>query len=287
MRCLFHLVACLPLSALSTLGAMAGRLLWWMNGRARQVTEINLSLCLPELNVVERQHLARYSLVATARTAFEAAAIWLWPIERVKQLVKRVAGENHFRERLAESRGIILLTPHLGNWEMVGVYVSAFRKLTVLYTPAKLPAMEQIMVTGRTRCGYNLAPANAAGVKALLRALKAGEMIGILPDQVPESESGEFVPFFGQPALTMTLIATLARRTGAQVVCAYAKRLEGDAGFEICFRPVTGNVAAEDIAEALTALNHSIETCVRDCPEQYQWEYKRFRKQPPGLPKPY
>lgn len=264
-----------------------GRLLWWSNGRARKVTEINLALCLPEMSRAERQQLARRSLAATAITACETAFIWTRSFEEVRPLIRTISGEACLQEALQRERGVIILAPHLGNWEMVPYYLAGLRKFTAMYAPAKIPQLNDIMVTGRTRAGYFLAPANAAGVKMLLKSLKAGEIIGILPDQVPEDESGGFAPFFGRQAMTMTLIATLARRTGAQVVCAYAKRLEHSTGFELCFRPVTGNVAAEDIAEALTALNRSIENCVRDCPEQYQWEYKRFRKQPPGLPKPY
>lgn len=284
---LLRFMALLPLSVLRAGGHVIGKLLWISNSRARQVTETNLAICFPDRDPLERRQLAQASLKHTCMTALEVAAIWLWPVERVRALVKSVSGDEYFQQALAHPQGMILLTPHLGNWEMVAAYTSATKQLTAMYAPGKLPSVDRLIYNGRSRFGCVMAPANPGGVRMVLKALKAGEMTGILPDQVPEEESGGFAPFFGRPALTMTLIATLARRTGAQVICCYAKRLQAEGGFEICFRPVQGDLAAENNDEALAALNRSVEACVRDCPEQYQWEYKRFRKQPAGLPKPY
>ncbi len=287
IRAFFYLLACIPFFLMRIVGAVAGRFLWLMNTQSRQVTEINLAICFPHLDAAQREKLARRSLIETSTTALEIAGVWLWPLPRLKKLIKKVSGEHYLQEALEQSRGVILLTPHLGNWEVVGVYASQLCQLTVLYAPAKIEAMNALMVKGRTRNGYHLAPTNAQGVKTLLKALKNREVIGILPDQVPEQESGLFAPFFGEPALTMTLVANLAARTGATVICCYAKRLHHEAGFEICLRPAADNIASENLQEAVIALNQSVEACVRDCPELYQWEYKRFKRRPSGLPKLY
>lgn len=269
------------------MGFVIGRILWLLNSRSRQITEANLAICFPDMDIHLRTQLARRSLVETSITAMEITGVWLWPIPRLQKLIKKVSGEQLLRDALAQSRPVILLTPHLGNWEMVGAYIAQLSKLTALYAPAKIEKMNDIMVAGRTRNGYSLAPTNIRGVKQLLKALKANEVVGILPDQVPDPESGLFAPFFGEPALTMTLVANLAARTNAVVICCYAKRLHSESGFEICFRPAAGNIASENLQEAVVALNQSVEACVKDCPEQYQWEYKRFKRRPAGLPRLY
>lgn len=136
--------------------------------------------------------------------------------------------------------------------------------------------MNDIILRSRQRHGNKLVPANKSGVRALLKALKAREIVVILPDQVPSIESGEFALFFGEPALTMTLVSKLINRNNSKAVMAYALR-QPDNSYQISFRPVDEGIYSSDRATALLALNKSVEQCVRDCPEQYQWEYKRYK----------
>jgi KDO2-lipid IV(A) lauroyltransferase len=287
MSLLLKFLSFFPLALLRWFGGLLGLCLWYANSQARLITEINLQLCFPAMPLTERKKLARRSVVESGKTAMEMAALWLWPCEKTATLIKKVSGQAYLEDALKTNKGVILLTPHLGNWEAVGIFASQQAKLTVLYAPAKIQTLNDLMIAGRTRNGYTLAPTNVNGVKALLKALKAKEVIGILPDQVPDPESGLFTSFFGQPAFTMTLVANLAARTGAAVVCCYAKRLQAEGGFEICLRPALEGIASENLQEAVLALNRSVEDCVNDCPEQYQWEYKRFKRRPNGLPKLY
>jgi Kdo2-lipid IVA lauroyltransferase/acyltransferase len=127
-------------------------------------------------------------------------------------------------------------------------------------------------------------PTNRQGVVQLLRALERGEIVGILPDQEPDLSGGEFAPFFGKDALTMTLAARLANKTGAAVLCGFARRLPESAGFELVYRRADPQVASTEPLLAATALNRSVEACVLEEPMQYQWEYKRFKKRPPTDP---
>ena len=121
------------------------------------------------------------------------------------------------------------------------------------------------------------------------RALRAGDIAGILPDQVPDEAGGAYAPFYGIPALTMTLLVRLQQKTGATVVLAFARRCDSEAGpgFEVVFREPDAAIYAEDMSEALAAMNRAIETLIALAPEQYQWEYKRFRRQPQGSPRIY
>ena len=121
----------------------------------------------------------------------------------------------------------------------------------------------------------------------MLRALKGGRLLGLLPDQQPKVGEGSFAPFFGVEALTMTLLSRLAARANVAVVFGFAERLPRGAGFRVHFLPAPAGIDAEDERTALTALNAGIEACVRVCPAQYQWTYKRFSRRPAGEANPY
>jgi KDO2-lipid IV(A) lauroyltransferase len=283
---LFRLLSWLPLRILQGLGTLSGLLIWWSRSQNRRVTEINLALCFPHMADAERVALARQSVIESAKTVFEIAAIWIWSPQKSLDLIKRVSGKEYLDALDKQSSGLIVLAPHLGNWELVGLYHAQRGAFTAMYAPAKIPALGRIIYRGRTSNGSTLVPTNASGVKSLLKALKSGHAIGVLPDQVPEEEGGDMAPFFGAPALTMTLVGNLASRTGASVFCCYAKRLPKGKGFELCFRPAAAQLGSGNIHESTLALNQSVERCVEDCPEQYQWEYKRFKKRP-GLPRLY
>jgi KDO2-lipid IV(A) lauroyltransferase len=148
--------------------------------------------------------------------------------------------------------------------------------MTALYRHPKTALFGDVVRRARERRGAKLVPTDSSGVRALFKALKSGEIVTILPDQVPPRAQGMFAPFFGEMTLTMTLATNLLHRTGATAVCCYCKRLP-DGKFEIIFHPVDEDIYAPDSATALAGLNKSIERCVLDCPEQYQWNYKRFK----------
>lgn len=279
---LLRILSWLPFAVLQRLGNWLGHLFYILDTRSRRTTETNLLHCFSHWSAKQRDEFTRRSLQEAAKTTVEMGALWHWPSEKTLALIREIHGQPLLNEALAKKRGVIVLAPHLGNWELVGLFLAQVAKVTSLYAPAKMPALDRLVYKGRSRNGAHLVPTNASGVKALLKALKAGEMVGILPDQVPEASSGVFVPFFGQPALTMTLVMSLIQRTGAEVVCCYAKRRSDRQGFDICLLPAEAMIKEKDEIVAVTAMNASVERCVNDCSEQYQWGYKRFRARPPG-----
>jgi KDO2-lipid IV(A) lauroyltransferase len=155
-----------------------------------------------------------------------------------------------------------------------------------MYQPLENPAMDALVLGGRSKLNITMAPTNRKGVMMLFKTLQAGNIVGILPDQVPEPESGsEIAPFFNQPALTMTLVHGLIQRTGCAVCSCYAERVAG--GFKIVVMDADPLIYSEDLQNSVTGLNASVAACVRRAPAQYQWEYKRFRRLPAEYPKPY
>lgn len=277
---LLRSLAWLPLGLLRALGWPLGWMLWLSNGRTRQVTEQNLALCLPELSDAERLHLARRRMVALAQTALEMGPVWFRANSVSLGRVKRVRGGELLASAAADRRGVVVLAPHCGNWELLGLYIAAQYPITAMYLPQEDPGLDRLIRAVRSRHGTGLAPASPAGVRQLLKALRSGELVGILPDQEPKMAGGEYAPFFGVPALTMTLASSLAARTGALVISACAMRCRG--GFEVCFEAVPAEVASENTGIAVAALNRAVERCARLDLAQYQWEYKRFKSQPDG-----
>jgi len=284
---LMRAVALLPWPVLALLGRGLGRFLWWSRARPRRLTEINLARCLPELGEVERERLARASLKDFGQTALEIAKIWFTPAPRVVGTIVSVEGEDLFRQALAEGRGVIVLGPHHGNWEMLGLFLGHCYGLTTMYLPAKDPAVDRLVCEARVRGGTGIAPATSGGVRTVLKILKQGGLTGLLPDQVPKEAGAEFAPFFGHPALTMTLASNLLQKTGARAFFGCAFRVEGGKGFRIVFREPDPELYSADLAQSLAALNRGVEALVRERPAQYQWEYKRFKVQPEGLPRVY
>lgn len=248
--------------------------------RARDTTLKNLRACYPDLDDEALKSLVRKSLVSTASTAMEMGKSWMLPLEKTFSLIEETEGFDAFRRAAAEKQGIILLAPHLGNWEIFGLYACQGIDSTFMYQPPKLPALDRLLQRTRSRGGIKLAPTDRKGVSLVLKALARGELVGVLPDQVPSDEGGEFADFFGEPALTMTLVSKLAARSKARVFCGFAERLPEARGFRLIIREADPSIYDPDMANSLRALNKTIEDCVLMAVDQYQWEYKRFRRRP-------
>jgi Kdo2-lipid IVA lauroyltransferase/acyltransferase len=274
------------------LGAIIGKLfMFFPKLRLVQTSRINIAYCFPHYTAKQQAQLLRESVQETAKTVFELSALWLWSREHIVALA--TASQQHYLDdAVKQGRGVILLTPHLGAWEMAGLYASLHYPITSLYRPPRLSDLDLFIKNSRERLGATLVPTDRQGIKALFAALKRGEIVGILPDQVPnEAGTGVFAPFFARPAYTMTLVARLARKTGAPVIFTFAERLplstENTAHFRVHFLPAPMGIEAEDLIEAATALNQGIMQCIAVNTAQYQWSYKRFKKVPDGEISPY
>ena len=270
--------ALLPLPLLHALARPLGSLLLRLPNRAARTTLRNLKACFPQLDEPSVRDLARRSLRHSLCALFEMGRAWLWPMPRMAKLIREAEGVDKFRDAVAAGNGVILLAPHLGNWEIFGISMCHGSPAHFLYMPPDNPALDRLLVRSRARGGLRMAAGGQAGVNKLLRALRAGELVGILPDQVPADGSGVFAPFFAQPAYTMTLACKLAQRNGVRVFCGYAARLPKSAGFRAVVREL--DLRYENLDDSVTAMNQAIEEMVQECPDQFQWEYKRFRRQP-------
>jgi KDO2-lipid IV(A) lauroyltransferase len=279
IRFLLWLAAQLPLGVSRSLGRGLGRLAWMVGGGPRRVTARNIDLAFPELPADEREALARRSLQATGELAAEMGYIWSRPWPTVRDRILEVHGAEAVSAALAGGRGVMVLGPHLGNWEVLGLHVATLGDAVALYEPPHMRAMDTLIRDARQRSGSTLVPTDPRGLAQLVRALKRGGIAGILPDQVPPVvESGENSVFMGVPCFTATLASKLLARSGAAAFFGFARRVPG--GYHIHYLPAEEALYSADTQTSLRALNDGVEMCLRHCPEQYQWEYKRFRTRP-------
>ncbi len=259
---------------LSWLIAQAGSL---FSVRSAATTRANLAYCFPGLREAERNQLVKKSLRETAMLLLESGMIFHWPQQRLDSLIGKTDGLELLRAAVDDKRSVLLLVPHFGNWEFLALYLGRF-DLVALYDPPRLEALELPIKASRERTGARLLPLNRTGLKTSLRTLRGGGLLGVLPDQVPDRNAGLHVPFFGHPALTMTLVHRLICETSPIVLLGSAIRT--DAGFDLTFREVSPVISSTNPAEALSAINVEIEKLISAAPEQYQWEYKRFKSPP-------
>ena len=277
MSSLLRLAAHCPLRLLHALGALAGWMVYLGSPRYRRYLGDNLRRAGFSAPAVRRAAVAE-----SGKAVLEIPAVWLRPLDSVTRLVVEEQGWQHVEAARRSGQGLILLTPHLGCWEIAGQYIASRIPLTVMYSPPKLRALEPYMVAGRRRQNLKSVPADLSGVRAMLKALKRGEAIGMLPDQVPGVGEGEWVDFFGRPAYTMVLVSRLAEQTGAPVLMVFAERLPAGRGYRFVVEPM---LPARPPESPVRALNRSLEHLIRRRPEQYLWSYNRY-KVPAGASRP-
>lgn len=277
----------LPLAVNHALGTLLGGLAWLLPNPARRISRINIALCLPELSPAARRRLVRRSLAEAGKTLTELGPMWQWSPERLEKTVRATVDDELLFDGWRAGKGVIALIPHLGCWEICNLYYARRVPLTILYRPPRMRALDLPVQRWRARVGARPVSTSRSGVKSLFRALADGEVVGILPDQDPGAGGGVFAPFFGYPARTMTLVSRLAQRSGARVVTVYGERLSRGRGYRLRFRTVDDAIYSPDLDTSVAALNRAVEACVRACPEQYQWSYKRFKAPAPGRESPY
>ena len=279
-------VARLPWPLLRGLADGVARLWIATNAREARVARRNLELIRPDLDAAGRELLLRQILRTTARQAFETLRLWTRPASRNLADIAEVHGEALFDQAIRDGRGLLVAAPHMGNWELLNHWLAMKTPLAILYRAPESAVGEAFLRRVRANAGGQVEQvrAEAAGVRTLLKRLQRGGVVGILPDQQPKAGEGEFAPFFGKPALTMTLIGRLAGRSGARVLFAWCERLPGTSPprFALHIEAAPEAIGDGDPRTAVAALNAGVEAIARRDFAQYQWTYKRYTLRPPG-----
>ena len=275
-----HWLARRPLRILHTLGAVLGWLAYALSpGYRRRLCE---NAALARLTPAQR----RQAVAEAGRMAAEIPWIWLRPPGRAVADWVTWDGDALINAGLGQGKGLLILTPHLGCFEICAqAYAERFgqrQPVTVLYRPARQRRLRELEETARGRPGLRTAPASLTGVRQMLRALRRGETVGLLPDQVPPEGLGVWAPFFGRPAYTMTLAARLVQQTGAALLLMWGERLPGGRGYRLHVRKAPPLPTSTEGEEALqlacaTVVNQAMEHLISERPEQYLWGYHRYK----------
>lgn len=271
MSFLFRLFARAPLWLLHTLGSGVGWVAWLFSPSYRR-------------RFLDNARQAGYGLGQiwpaigqAGRMSLELPRLWLGRMPAMALL-----GQEHVLAAYAQGRGVMVLTPHLGCFEMVAQaivkhHAASHGPMTVLFRPARKPALGRIMEEARARANLHTAPTTLSGVRQLLRALKQGECVGLLPDQVPPKGMGLWADFFGKPAYTMTFAARMAQQSGATIVLCWGERLGFGRGYRVHCLPFP-SLLSDDLEEAVGQINRAMESLIRQCPTQYLWGYARYKQ---------
>ena len=270
MLALYRLVSGWPLALLHALGAALGWLTWLASPTYRRRFAAHAALAGYGFSQV------RPAVAHAGRMAVETPRLWFGP-----PVPMQWDGTDVVDAAYAAGKGVVFLTPHLGCFEITAQglaerYRAQYGPITVLYRPARQAALKDVVETARRREGLETAPTTLSGVRQMIKALRAGRAVGLLPDQVPPEGMGQWAPFFGQPAYTMTLAARLVLQTGATPLLVWGERLPGGQGFCLHFRALAEPLAGQ-LAPAVEQINREMERLIRECPQQYLWGYGRYK----------
>ena len=275
---ILRLLARLPLTVLHGVGAFAGVLSFALQPGVRAKARGNLTAA-----GLYSRRLAWRSAAEAGKAVFETPYLWFRPLAWLRARTDTSALDQAIAEHLASAAatgtGTVFLTPHLGAFELSSRLFEPATPITVLYKPPRRADLHEILKVARRSDYLSAVPTDAGGIRALLRALRRGEAIGVLPDQVPMAGEGVWAPFFGRSAFTMTLPARLVERSGGSGVFLIATRRRRLArGWDVEVKRLDG-------IPTPARINAAIEQMIRSAPDQYYWDYNRY-KAPGGVEPP-
>ncbi|OOR90121.1 lipid A biosynthesis acyltransferase [Moraxella caviae] len=272
-----------PMSVLTTVARMAAILARNANASIYRSIHTNLALIYPAMPDDQRDALAKEALTNQLISTVHSAKSWAMPPAWSVAQIKDVHGFDILQRGLANPKGMLAVVPHIGTWEMMNAWINQFGKPTIMYKPSNNVKLDEFVLQGRQRLNATLVPTDGSGVKAIFKTLKQGSFSVVLPDHVPDRNSGEIAPFFGVPTLTGTLVPKLAHKTGCALVgLACIRRTDGQ-GFDVfCYDLADPNLRDADIYTATSALNTAMQRMIEPHLAHYMWGYRRFKFTPFG-----
>lgn len=253
-------------------------LLFKTQSSARKTTEKNLTLAYPFLSQDEREVLIQESLKSQYMTYAESIKIWGSSTDYALSLISKIHNEDVFLNAIQANKGVIIVAPHFGTWELLNVWLNQHSAPVIMYKPSKHKDLDRFMLESRQRLKATLVPTNESGIRTIFKHLKQGGLTVILPDHVPKESGGIYSMFYGQNVLSTTLVSKLASKTQSAVIGLTCLRREDHSSFEIFVTQLSNNILSNDLQLSVDTLNQEIEKMINLAPRQYVWSYKRFRK---------
>jgi KDO2-lipid IV(A) lauroyltransferase len=275
---MLHTIAAMPLGFAQIIGGGLGLLAFMGSKHYRSLFKQHY------LSAATQNHLPVrvWSAVCASGMLF-SDSLWIWRNPSKALSFTEISNWEVVETAINEGYGLVMLTPHLGGFEIIPRVLAQHFPATILYRPARQDWLNDVIEGGRAYPNMHFVPTNLQGVRQMTRALMRGEAIGILPDQVPSGGDGIWAPFFGRPAYTTTLPARLANRHQTPVVMFTAKRKGLGQGW--LMQATRLHAFSEDPGTSCNELNTAIEAAILIAPEQFIWAYNRF-KHPLGAEPP-
>ena len=279
MSLFFKLFSCLPLWLAHGMGAALGWLVFVLSPTYRGRFLANSKLAGYTFTQVKG------AVASSGRLIAELPKLWMSTAGKAQGKAEAPftwQGVEHIEAAYAKGKGVIFLTPHLGSFEMIGQawgqdFGKAHGNFTVLFRPARKAWLAELVANSRNRPGLATVPTNLSGVRQMIKALRKGEAVGLLPDQVPPDGMGLWTPFFGKDAYTMTLVARLSAQTGATVLVGFGERLPWGRGYNLHISPLKQQLS-DNLEAAVLQMNGEMEALIRSCPTQFLWGYGRYKQ---------
>ncbi|UVJ44061.1 lysophospholipid acyltransferase [Pseudomonas sp. LS1212] len=277
-----RLFALLPWRAVQRVGAAIGWLMWKLPNGSRDVVRINLAKCFPEMDAAARERLVGATMKDIGKALTESACAWIWPAQRSLDLVREVEGLEVLEQALASGKGVVGITSHLGNWEVLNHFYCNQCNPIIFYRPPKLKAVDDLLREQRVQLGNRVAASTKEGILSIIKEVRKGGQVGIPADPEPAESAGIFVPFFATQALTSKFVPNMLAGGKAVGVFLHALRLPDGSGFKVILEAAPEAMYSTDTETAVAAMSQVIEKYVRAYPTQYMWSMKRFKKRPAG-----
>ncbi|WP_415766017.1 lysophospholipid acyltransferase [Pseudomonas sp. ZB1P45] len=277
-----RLFALLPWRAVQAVGSAIGWVMWKTPNRSRDVVRINLAKCFPDMDAAERERLVGQSLKDIGKSLTESACAWIWPAQRSIDLVREVEGLDVLKDALASGKGVVGITSHLGNWEVLNHFYCSQCKPIIFYRPPKLKAVDDLLRKQRVQLGNRVAASTKEGILSVIKEVRKGGAVGIPADPEPSESAGIFVPFFATQALTSKFVPNMLAGGKAVGVFLHALRLPDGSGYKVILEAAPEAMYSTDTETSCAAMSQVVERYVRAYPSQYMWSMKRFKKRPPG-----
>lgn len=243
-----------------------------------KIIRLNIQIAFPEMEQQQRQQLTKQAIQNELTSYFEFLSIWGSTNEKNIKSIHRIQGKNYFHEAVAEKKGLVLVIPHFGTWEVMNSWLSKYTQMTILYKPVKNPDADQFVRDARSREQAHLVPTDESGVRQIFKALKQGGTTAILPDHTPD-HGGDMINYFGIPLASSSLSAKLIQKTKAKALLIYTKRNDQD-GFDMYIEPINPQIYEGTAEDGTLIIHQTLEQLIRRYPEHYHWSYKRFRANP-------
>ncbi|UNT65822.1 lysophospholipid acyltransferase family protein [Acinetobacter towneri] len=277
MYFVFKFLSLLPLSLLQSLGTFIGWLLYLLPSSIRRITEINIRLVYPELSHFQQQALIKKSIKSQCCSFIECIKFWGKPATYSLSCIGEIHNAHHLTQAIQDQKGVIVVVPHLGNWELLNAWLCMQSHPVIMYKPNKNKAINRYILEARQKCNATLVPADETGVRAIFKHLKQGGLTVILPDHMPKPSGGIYAVFFQQNVMSGTIVSKLAHKTQAHVIGLSCLRNSTHHTFDIYCNVVPSSIFSKALEESVHCLNQHMENMIALAPEQYIWSYKRFR----------